>query len=118
MSRPARTDRRPAHPTSEHPTAPSRAPLPPGLGEALDEWAFSNDPTRFRVPLETKVEALARNGTAEPRPWADTYWPTYQDSINHRWQRGVLSPAEKYDRAFNGWIPPAGPSRSMRMPGS
>ncbi|MCA9649470.1 MAG: hypothetical protein KC501_06150 [Myxococcales bacterium] len=110
MSRPARTDRRPAHPTSEHPTAPSRAPLPPGLGEALDEWAFSNDPTRFRVPLETKVEALARNGTAEPRPWADTYWPTYQDGINARWQHTGdllrdLSPAEKFDAAFNGWDP-------------
>lgn len=83
---------------------------PSDLGEALDAWAFSNDPTRFRVPLQTKLEDLARRGTAKPRPWADTYWPTYQDGVNARWQKTGdflrdLSPAEKLDAAFNGWDP-------------
>lgn len=79
-------------------------------GAALDAWRFSNDPTRFRVALDLRVDALPRSGIAEPRPWADSYWPTLQDSINYRWQRtgrflDDLSPAEKYDAAFNGWDP-------------
>ena len=59
---------------------------------------------------DLRITALPRSGIAEPRPWADSYWPTIQDSINHRWQRtgrllDDLSPAEKYDAAFNGWDP-------------
>ncbi len=76
----------------------------------LDAWRYTDNPTRFRVALDFKVEALAKSGTSDRRPWADTYWPTYQDGINHRWQRtgrflDDLSPAEKYDAAFNGWDP-------------
>jgi hypothetical protein len=75
--------------------------------EAVD-WI--NDPSRFGVPLETNVDRLPAKGSAKRRPWADTYWPTYQDGINYRWQStGVfendLSPAEKFDAAFNGWNP-------------
>jgi hypothetical protein len=75
--------------------------------EAID-WV--NDPARFGLPLEKRVDRLESRGTAKRRPWADTYWPTYQDGVNHRWQdTGVfendLSPAEKYDAAFNGWDP-------------
>lgn len=78
-----------------------------GRAEAID-WV--NDPTRFGVNLETKLANLADKGKAKQRPWADTYWPTYQDGINHRWQDtgnflNDLSPAEKYDAAFNGWKP-------------
>lgn len=77
---------------------------------ALDAWRFDNDPLRFRVALELRLDALPRHGAAARRPWADTYWPTYQDGINYRWQRTGnflhdLSPAEKYDAAFNGWDP-------------
>jgi hypothetical protein len=77
---------------------------------ALDAWLHTNDPFRFRVALDLRVDALPRGGLAEPRPWADSYWPTYQDGINHRWQRtgrllDDLSPAEKYDAVYNGWDP-------------
>ncbi|MEM7151551.1 MAG: hypothetical protein AAF799_01870 [Myxococcota bacterium] len=92
--------------------APEAEPTttPSARDAALDEWAFSNDPTRFRVPLETRYDKLASSGIAEPRPWADTYWPTYQDGVNARWQKTGdfltdLSPAEKFDAAFNGWNP-------------
>lgn len=82
--------------------------VPPGA--SLDAWRPSNDPLRFRVALDLRVDALPRSGIARPRPWADSYWPTYQDGINFRWQRtgrflDDLSPAEKYDVAFNGWDP-------------
>jgi len=77
---------------------------------APDAWRDDNDPSRFRVSLELRVEQLERNGTSSTRPWAGSYWPTYQDSINHRWLKTGellrdLSPAEKYDAAFNGWDP-------------
>ena len=32
----------------------------------------------------------------------------YENSINVRWKDGEMSPAEKYDMAFNGWEPPEG----------
>jgi hypothetical protein len=81
-----------------------------GRGVTLDAWRYTNDPLRFRVALDVRVDALPRNGAAARRPWADTYWPTYQDGINHRWQKTSnflrdLSPAEKFDAAFNGWDP-------------
>ena len=40
--------------------------------------------------------------------WPSTYWATKEDSINVRWSSGELSPAEKYDKAFNGWVPEDG----------
>src|SRR5262245_38499828 len=73
----------------------------PGRAEAIDG---RNDPTRFGVQLETKIDRLALKGQVKQRPWADTYWPTYQDGVNHRWQttgdfKKDLSPAEKFDAA-------------------
>lgn len=75
--------------------------------EAIDAI---NDPARFGVVLETSLDKLAKTGKAKERPWADTYWPTYQDGLNHRWQstgnfKNDLSPAEKFDAAFNNWNP-------------
>jgi len=50
--------------------------------------------------------------------WPDTYWPTFEDGLAHRWQShkgdrsnkcasdiDCLSPLEKYDMAFNNWRP-------------
>jgi hypothetical protein len=81
-----------------------------GTGATLDAWRYDNDPSRFRVALDLRIDALARRGAATRRPWADSYWPMFQDGINRRWQRTHrflydLSPAEKYDAAFNGWDP-------------
>jgi len=73
-----------------------------------DAWDWRNDPSRFDGDLNYHLADLPREGRAERVAWPSTYWPTYEDSINHRWQRDELSPAEKYDQAFNGWSPDEG----------
>lgn len=35
-----------------------------------------------------------------PAPWSGSYWPTYGDSINTRWDQQNESPAEKYAAAY------------------
>lgn len=93
-------------------TAPTTRPsgMPPMLrvrSEAIDSV---NDPNRFGVPLEVRLDKLPTSGEAKTRPWAESYWPTFQNGIVARWQstgdfKNDLSPAEKYDAAFNGWDP-------------
>lgn len=71
-----------------------------------DRWDWRNNPSRFRTELEYNFEALPAEGAAENVAWAASYWPYYEDGINYRWQgNDVLSPAEKYDKAVNGWEP-------------
>jgi hypothetical protein len=79
-------------------------------GDDLKErWDSRNDPTRFRgISLKYNLDDLPTSGRAEREVWPSTYWATYQDSINVRWSSGELSPAEKYDKAFNGWTPEEG----------
>jgi subtilisin-like proprotein convertase family protein len=82
----------------------------PGADGKTDAWDYRNDPQRLaRQGLQYQLEMLPRSGRAEQMPWTSTYWPTYEDSTNHRWLgRDRLSPVELYDRAFNGWTPPEG----------
>ncbi|MEE2788314.1 MAG: proprotein convertase P-domain-containing protein [Myxococcota bacterium] len=80
-----------------------------GQGKA-DAWNYRNNPAGLRVTMKTKLADLPMEGETELQAWPDTYWPTYKDSTNHRWQEtgnflDDLSPAEKYDVAFNGWDP-------------
>jgi len=71
-----------------------------------EAWNERNDPGRFDGELEYRLDALPREGRAEHAAWPSTYWPTYEDGINDRWLApSELSPAEKYDMAFNGWTP-------------
>jgi subtilisin-like proprotein convertase family protein len=75
--------------------------LPSGKADA---WNWRNDPRGFRTELEFSYDKLPKRGATAQNPWVDTYWPMYQDGINARWQgKNELSPAEKYDVAFNGW---------------
>jgi hypothetical protein len=68
-----------------------------------DAWNFRNDPARFRTELTYEFSKFPLEAQS-PVPWAANYWPVYKDSINDRWQGvDVLSPAEKYDVAFNNW---------------
>jgi subtilisin-like proprotein convertase family protein len=71
-----------------------------------DAWNFQNDPRGFRTDLTYAFDALPTEGYSSRPGFSDYYWATYTDSINFRWQ-GVdkLSPAEKYDKAFNRWNP-------------
>ena len=80
-----------------------------GSGEGKeDRWNSRNNPERFDGEFNYHVEDLPQSGAAEREAWPSTYWPTYEDSINHRWQANTLSPAELYDRAFNDWTPADG----------
>lgn len=73
-----------------------------------DRWNPSSDPERFTGEHDYDLADLPLSGTAQNESWPSTYWPTYEDSINTRWNGNELSPAQKYDQAFNGWTPPAG----------
>ncbi len=73
-----------------------------------DRWNRANDPERFDGEFNYHVADLPLTGSADRDAWPSTYWPTYEDSINVRWDGAELSPAQKYDVAFNGWTPPEG----------
>src|SRR5687768_12153846 len=75
-------------------------------GGKEDRWNAANDPERFDGEFNYHATDLPLQGTSSNEAWPSTYWPTYEDSINTRWNGTELSPAEKYDRAFNGWTPP------------
>lgn len=82
--------------------------LPAGATTKSDAWNSINDPARWAFNLEYRYAELPESGKSERVAWASTYWPTYEDSTNARWQgQAELSPMEKYDKAFNGWNPPA-----------
>ncbi len=77
-------------------------------GPKKDAWDNRNDPDVFERFLDKEMSYtladLPRAGEAANKPWPASYWPTYQDSSNHRW-RGAdeLSPLEKFDVVYNGW---------------
>ena len=79
-----------------------------GGGGKEDAWGYANDPKRFGLPLTYDVSALPMQGRVKQSPWPETYWPSRDDSYNTRWLGEQLSPLEKYDLAFNGWVPPYG----------
>ena len=77
--------------------------------EALKErWNYANDPANFRgIELTYAFDKLPDMGKSDREVWPSTYWATYKDSINARWYKEDLSPAEKYDQVFHGWEPTA-----------
>ena len=71
-----------------------------------DAWSSTSDPSRFAQDLNYQLDQLPMAGQSERVAWASTYWPTYEDSTNVRWQgANSLSPLEKYDAAFHSWDP-------------
>ncbi len=78
------------------------------VGEKGDRWNSENAPTRFNDDFDFVLADLPDKGEAPTKAWPSSYFPNYQDSINDRWNgSSELSPAEKYDKAFNGWTPEA-----------
>ena len=64
-------------------------------------WGAMSDPDRLGLDMEETLSALPLSGTADKKPWPGSYWPTYTDSINHRWAGPTTaSPSEKYAEAF------------------
>jgi hypothetical protein len=71
-----------------------------GDGKA-DAWASQDSPFIFDPNVETTYASLPKNGEAETTPWASSYWPYYEDSINHRWAgENTKSAAQKYEEAY------------------
>ncbi len=86
---------------------------PECTGPKCDAWNNANDPANFGRDYEYNWEELNKaelaHGASEIVPWPDTYWPMQSDGYNNRWQgNSTMSPAEKYDKAFNGWEPEGG----------
>jgi hypothetical protein len=64
-------------------------------------WSASDDPDLFDDALEYRYAALPRSGAVTKVPWAANYWPTWKDSVNHRWAGpDSVSPTAKYGAAF------------------
>lgn len=95
----------------------------PHMREAWDKY---NNPDIFHLGgkpgFEYNYATIRSNGWNSGRSrvmaWPDTYWPTFEDGLGHRWQStsgdhdntcssdiDCLSPLEKYDMAFNNWRP-------------
>jgi hypothetical protein len=71
---------------------------PEGKAEA---WGANDSPLLFSSSLELRVAELPRNGEATNIPWASSYWPVYEDSINYKWAGASSESASaKYGRAF------------------
>ena len=82
--------------TAEHNNNEKPSDLDPAEG-----WSTRDDPSLFSDELEFRVDALPQEGEATEIPWAGSYWPVWQDSINHQWDGDdTLSPAAKYGEAF------------------
>lgn len=72
-----------------------------GAGKA-DQWGAADNPTIFTPDLKLLVTDLPLQGEAINIPWAASYWPIYEDAVNHRWDgANSESPAAKYGKAFN-----------------
>ncbi|KAG7397001.1 hypothetical protein PHYBOEH_001451 [Phytophthora boehmeriae] len=59
--------------------------------------------TFFGTSVEINFNTLKSryaSASAPTTPWASSYWPMFQDSINHIWKRGEASPSEKYAKAY------------------
>lgn len=86
---------------------------PPGTGggsgdgtrsaRQSERWSSDGDPGLLAHDLARIAGALPASGEAATSPWAGSYWPSWKDSINHRWAGAdTPSPAEKYQLAFGG----------------
>ena len=66
-----------------------------------EEINAANNPDIFSLRLERRFDKLPLKGESKKIPWPGSYWPTYQDSINVKWEgAGTDSPVAKYGKAF------------------
>ncbi len=69
--------------------------------EQQERWSADDDPSLFSATMVRAMSALPDRGEAKNIPWAGSYWPTAEDSINARWDGAASqSPAKKYEVAF------------------
>ncbi|RLN53443.1 hypothetical protein BBJ29_010102, partial [Phytophthora kernoviae] len=55
--------------------------------------------TSLEVDFNTLKSSYA-HGSAPNTPWPSSYWPTFQDGINHVWKSGDVCASEKYAKAY------------------
>ena len=60
-----------------------------GRGSQSVEWNEGDDPNilDFGQNFEYRFDELPVQGETTIPPWAGSYWPTYLDSINDRWDK-------------------------------
>jgi hypothetical protein len=64
-------------------------------------WGTSDDPSLLGDDFVTQLADLPDAGEADQVPWAGNYWPTYKDSLNHKWEGASSTPpSTKYAQAF------------------
>jgi uncharacterized protein YuzE len=70
--------------------------------EGAEAWSSNDSPSLFNANLKYALSELPSQGEAQMIPWASSYWPTYQDSINYKWDGASSDAAStKYGKAFN-----------------
>lgn len=76
---------------------------PPEQREDAERWQPVDNPSAMGIALELRLARLPPQGAVAQAPWPGSHWPTFRDSINHRWQGSDRpSPVEKYAQAFGG----------------
>ncbi len=70
--------------------------------EQAEKWGTADDPGIFGPGTTRKLKDLPDVGEAAQIPWAGSYWPVWEDSINHKWDGANDSPSKKYEKAFGG----------------
>ncbi len=63
-------------------------------------WSAQDAPSLFSSSLNYKFAELPAAGEAARIPWAGSYWPVYQDGLNHKWDGANDPPSTKYAKAF------------------
>lgn len=80
---------------------PDESDVKGGADGKAEAWGSADSPSLFNGSLEYRVTELPRTGQATNIPWAGSYWPVYEDSINKKWAGATsASPAAKYGTAF------------------
>lgn len=78
---------------------PDQSDVKGGADGKAEAWGSSDNPALFNNNLEYRAAELPRQGQATNIPWAGSYWPVYEDSINKKWNGGDAA-STKYGKAF------------------
>jgi hypothetical protein len=80
---------------------PDESDVKGGVDGKAEAWGAADSPALFSASLEYRWDQLPRTGEAQNIPWAASYWPVYEDSINYKWDgANSTSASAKYGEAF------------------
>ena len=73
-----------------------------GREDGYKLWGESDDPSLLSDDFNYLLSELPMSGAPDQAPWAGSYWPTYEDSVNYRWDGDdSKSAVEKFEEAFH-----------------